>query len=622
MAKVDAKGKAEADYFFKLRADESAARARNGGRPAALPTKAQIKAAKDELFDPSHGSSGIRFDDYAEVPVQRSGPGEEPKGPAPLASFDDLKSPAFRVPPFLLANVARCGYSKPTPIQAHCVPLALNLGNDLMSCAQTGSGKTCAFLLPVIAHLGAPEGGDPDSLAARPSVVVMAPTRELAIQIHHEARRLTFDESPRTAPLRAVVVYGGADAKAQLRELAKGVDILVATPGRLQDFVDRGVVSLAGTKHLVLDEADRMLDMGFEPQIRKLVLQRDMPPKHARQTLMFSATFPQSIQQLAKAFLRVYTWVGVGRVGSTVNAISQHFELATNDKRHKLELLVAALGKAPPPQLTLVFVQKKRTASWVAGQLTRGYGVVAESIHGDRTQSQRESALAAFKSGRAPVMVATDVAARGIDVPGVAHVINFDLPTAADDFDSYVHRIGRTGRAGREGVATSFFVPGFDPKSGNGKIAPLLAQLLREQKREVPNFIAGGGGSKPAPVPAQAPARDARAPSQRGGKTPSGGKRHPAAACRCSPAAAAGGRNARRRHSRRRRWLFPSPTSPRRHLTRSAATAAGAVEVEVVVAGVGGAGSERCAKVMGFFTIDCFPIRFCVDWSRGRFEGL
>ena len=199
-----------------------------------------------------------------------------------------------------------------------------------------------------------------------------------------------------------------------------------------------------------------------------------------------------------------------------------------------------------------MFVQKKRTASWVAGQLTRGYGVVAESIHGDRTQSQRESALAAFKSGRAPVMVATDVAARGIDVPGVAHVINFDLPTAADDFDSYVHRIGRTGRAGREGVATSFFVPGFDPKSGNGKIAPLLAQLLREQKREVPNFIAGGGGSKPAPVPAQAPARDARAPSQRGGKTPSGGKRHPAAACRCSPAAAAG--------AKRKKTPLPTPT--------------------------------------------------------------
>ena len=219
------------------------------------------------------------------------------------------------------------------------------------------------------------------------------------------------------------------------------------------------------------------------------------------------------------------------------------------------------------------------------------------------------------------MMVATDVAARGIDVPGVAHVINFDLPTAADDFDSYVHRIGRTGRAGREGVATSFFVPGFDPKSGNGKIAPLLAQLLREQKREVPNFIAGGGGSKPAPVPAQAPARDARAFAARWEnaiRRKNAIRRRRAGVRRRRRR----GRNARRRHSRRRRWLFPSPTSPRRHLTRSAATAAGAVEVEVVVAGVGGAGSERCAKVMGFFTIDCFPIRFCVDWSRGRFEGL
>ena len=254
MAKVDAKGKAEADYFFKLRADESAARARNGGRPAALPTKAQIKAAKDELFDPSHGSSGIRFDDYAEVPVQRSGPGEEPKGPAPLASFDDLKAPAFRVPPFLLANVARCGYSKPTPIQAHCVPLALNLGNDLMSCAQTGSGKTCAFLLPVIAHLGAPEGGDPDSLAARPSVVVMAPTRELAIQIHHEARRLTFDESPRTAP----------------EAFAKSIIVIIAAlsnrpPGPTRQPLARGRLGAVGIRHRLTTRAAEV-DQGLRRQ--------------------------------------------------------------------------------------------------------------------------------------------------------------------------------------------------------------------------------------------------------------------------------------------------------------------------------------------------------------------
>ena len=535
MAKVDAKGKAEADYFFKLRKEEATARSRNGGRPPSLPSSGAVIAAK-ELFDASrHGTTGIRFEDYAEVPVQRSGPGEEPAGPAPLVSFDELAHASYEVPPFVLANIRRCGYRSPTPVQAHCIPLALNVKNDLMSCAQTGSGKTCAFLLPVISRLGAPEGigeGD-DSPAAKPRVVVMAPTRELAIQIHHEARRLTFNDAKGATPLRAVVVYGGADARAQLRELAKGVDVLVATPGRLQDFVDRGVVLFAATKHLVLDEADRMLDMGFEPQIRKLVLQRDMPAKHLRQTLMFSATFPNSIQTLAKAFLRNYTWVGVGRVGSTVNAITQTFELATNNKQHKLELLLKALGKAPPPQLTLVFVQKKRTASWVATQLTRGHGVKAESIHGDRTQSQRESALAAFKAGTAPVMVATDVAARGIDVPGVAHVVNFDLPTAADDFDSYIHRIGRTGRAGREGLATSFFVPGFDPKTGNGKIAPLIATLLQEQKVDVPAFLsdpssAGGiqgegganyGGARGVSG-MKAPPSDTRSPAQKRGRGP------------------------------------------------------------------------------------------------------
>ena len=303
--------------------------------------------------------------------MTRSGPGEESKGgPAALISFDVLGSNggsnrrSIAVPKFLLDNVGRCKYASPTPIQAHAIPIALDAKNDLMCCAQTGSGKTCGFLLPVIAKLGTGATTTPEGAAERaatPAALVMAPTRELAIQIHVEARRLAFDPAAMTSAtaLRAVVVYGGADAKAQLRELALGVDVLVATPGRLTDFVDRGVVSLARVKHLILDEADRMLDMGFEPQIRKIVLQRDMPPKHARQTLMFSATFPDSIQKLAREFLRDYTWIGVGRVGSTVNAIAQHFELATCDKRHKLDLLIAALAKAPPPALTLVFVQKK-----------------------------------------------------------------------------------------------------------------------------------------------------------------------------------------------------------------------------------------------------------------------
>ena len=230
MAKVDAKGRAEADFYFKIRSEESAKKARG-------PSKDQIARDRDELFDASHGSSGIRFDEYEEVPVQRSGPGSEPKGPAPLTSFNELADPSRAVPSFVLKNVARCGYSKPTPIQAHCVPLALDTNNDLMSCAQTGSGKTCAFLLPVIARLdpSSREGSDPNAPSASPAVVVMAPTRELAIQIHHEARRLVFDDAPAQGyrPPRAVVVYGGADAKGQLRELAKGCDILVATPVRL-----------------------------------------------------------------------------------------------------------------------------------------------------------------------------------------------------------------------------------------------------------------------------------------------------------------------------------------------------------------------------------------------------
>ncbi|GHP12340.1 hypothetical protein PPROV_001106800 [Pycnococcus provasolii] len=558
-ATVAAKVSAQAVYFWQCRAQAAA-------RPARSSTPAT------GLFD-GMSKSGIRFDDYEEVPVERSGPGQA--SPPALASFAELA-----VPGWLRANVQRMNYAKPTPIQAHAVPLALDGRNDLMCCAQTGSGKTAGFLLPILAQLGAAQ---PAPIAAdapcAPAAVIMAPTRELAAQIHLEAQRLSFGGGA----IRAVVVYGGAKPRPQLQELAHGCDVLVATPGRLTEFVDSGVVSLAGTRFLVLDEADRMLDMGFEPQIRRLVLQRDMPPKSRRQTLLFSATFPHSIQQLAREFMRHYTWIGVGRVGSTVSAITQEFELATNDKRHKLQLLCQALAtkRDSPAALALVFVQKKHVARWVANQLCKEMGVSAESIHGDRSQSQREAALAAFRSGASPVLVATDVAARGIDVPGVALVVNFDLPTTKDDFDSYVHRIGRTGRAGREGKAVSFFVPGYDPKTGNGKIAPLLAQLLQETGQLCPPFLsqvrAPAAPLAPAPftdtrseAQQKAPPRQPRAPKrpppppQPSGLPPAGAAAapapSPAGSADAAPPEAAPGK--RRRPRRGRGGGGPKPSAP------------------------------------------------------------
>ncbi|OEU09324.1 DEAD-domain-containing protein, partial [Fragilariopsis cylindrus CCMP1102] len=392
----------------------------------------------------------------------------------------------------ILNNIKLMNYIKPTPIQKYAIPLALIQKDDLMCCAQTGSGKTCAFLLPIIASLerskkktttattttNVSNGNNNNNNAnygVAPSCVVLAPTRELAIQIELEARKLCHGLST----IRCVVVYGGASQRQQLRSLAFGADIVVATPGRLTDFVDRSLVLLDQVQFLVLDEADRMLDMGFEPQIRKLVLHSNMASNKqltgrvCRQTLLFSATFPSKIQLLAKAFLKDnYAWIGVGRIGSTTNNITQVMVECPNkvgDKRSKLKLVVKAL-KTGPTGRTLIFVQKKRTATWLKKQLNndeRFTPIPAVDIHGDRSQSQREAALNSFRSGTCRVLVATDVAARGLDISGVEHVINMDLPISKDDFDSYVHRIGRTGRAGHTGLATSIYVPGIAPKIGN-----------------------------------------------------------------------------------------------------------------------------------------------------------
>jgi len=443
---VEKKMDADENYFWKCVGD-----VRRPGGGARVPTAQELFARQ--------GASGIDFKQYDSIPVERSGPNS-----SHVPALNNFKLLANILPPFLHANLTdedRMGYTVPTPIQKHCVPLSLSGAFDVMACAQTGSGKTVAFLVPLISSIVLEprrEGASPGGMRtpAKPLALVIAPTRELAIQIELEAQKLTFGSK-----LKTICVYGGAPTREQLHLLAAGVDILVATPGRLNDFLQREVVSLECVRFLCLDEADRMLDMGFEPQIRQICDRYNLPAASNRRTLMFSATFPDNMQKMAQKYMREYVFVAVGRVGSTIESITQKLVKAQrNDKHLKLDLLLPLL--APPPAAkgrgaagtgagagvpkTIVFTQKKRNASWVCNEIKKQLpGVRAEAIHGDKSQSQREAALHLFRDGRIDVLVATDVAARGLDVADVALVVQFDLPVSKEDFDSYVHRIGRTG---------------------------------------------------------------------------------------------------------------------------------------------------------------------------------
>ena len=402
--------------------------------------------------------------------------------PPGLNTFADVE-----LPESLVANIKRCKYSKPTPVQKHSIPICL-AQRDLMACAQTGSGKTAGFMFPIITGIlrsGAPPA--PRGRKAFPLALVLSPTRELSSQIWEETRKFSYQTG-----LRAVVVYGGAPVGQQLREMERGCDILVATPGRLSDLIDRARVSLESVRYLALDEADRMLDMGFEPQIRDIVERQGMPPAGERQTMLFSATFPREIQRMASDFLHNYVFLTVGRVGSSTDLIVQKVEYVPIDnKRDVLMEMITAV-----PGLTLIFVETKRGADSLEDYLCRNR-FPATSIHGDRTQQEREAALRSFKSGHTPYLVATDVAARGLDIPHVTHVVNYDLPS---DIDDYVHRIGRTGRAGKKGLATAFFC------DKDGPIARSLSELMEEAKQDVPDWLrnmaatsrfgSGGGGRR------------------------------------------------------------------------------------------------------------------------------
>ncbi|KAI4663879.1 DEAD-box ATP-dependent RNA helicase [Alternaria triticimaculans] len=420
--------------------------------------------------DPSKQQTGINFEKYDDIPVEASGQGV----PEPVTRFTN--------PPLddhLLSNIELSGYKVPTPVQKYSIPIVMG-GRDLMACAQTGSGKTGGFLFPILAQAfqngpspppAQAQGGYGRQRKAYPTSLVLAPTRELVSQIFDEARKFAY-----RSWVRPCVVYGGADIGSQLRQIERGCDLLVATPGRLVDLIERGRISLASIKYLVLDEADRMLDMGFEPQIRRIVEGEDMPPTAARQTLMFSATFPRDIQMLARDFLKDYIFLSVGRVGSTSENITQKIEYVEDgDKRSVLLDILHTHGAG----LTLIFVETKRMADSLSDFLIN-QGFPATSIHGDRTQREREKALEMFRTGRCPILVATAVAARGLDIPNVTHVVNYDLPT---DIDDYVHRIGRTGRAGNTGIATAFF------NRGNRGVVRDLLDLLKEANQEVPSFL-------------------------------------------------------------------------------------------------------------------------------------
>jgi ATP-dependent RNA helicase RhlE len=344
--------------------------------------------------------------------------------------------------PELLQAVEDAGYSEPTPIQVQAIPVVL-AGRDVMGGAQTGTGKTAGFVLPMLQRL-AHHASSSSSPARHPvRALILTPTRELAMQVHESV--VTYGKH---LPLRSVCVYGGVDIKPQTAELREGREIVVATPGRLLDHVQQKSVNFNQVEIVVLDEADRMLDMGFMPDISRILA---MLPS-ARQSLLFSATFSEEIKKLADNMLKSPQLIEVARRNTVSETITHrvHF-VAADKKRH---LLLHILLQSPDMQV-LVFVGTKfgtaRLATWLERQ-----GVNAMAIHGDKSQQQRTEALEAFKSGQARVLVATDVAARGLDIDDLPHVINYELPHVTED---YIHRIGRTGRAGKSGDATSLVAP-------------------------------------------------------------------------------------------------------------------------------------------------------------------
>lgn len=377
----------------------------------------------------------------------------------------------MKLPQLLMDNIGRCRYTVPTPIQKHAIPIAVG-GRDLIGCAQTGSGKTAAFMFAIITRILANQDPSPQSETATPKAVIIAPTRELAVQIFHEAQKFCFK-----IPIRPCVVYGGQARRPQMTELSKGCDIIIGTPGRMNDFCENGAISLAKATFLVLDEADRMLDLGFMSQISSIINDFDMP-KQGRQTLMFSATFEAEMQATAQRFLTNPVFMAVGKVGSSTDLITQR--LVQVPEFEKKDTLVKLVRSHPSAKRVLVFVERKSTAAELENHM-EGLGFYVTSIHGDRDQSEREEALNSFARGHFYMLIATDVAARGLDVDGIDIVINYDMPK---QLDSYIHRIGRTGRCGRRGMAVSFV-----NDRTSESVLRALGDTLKETNQLVPDWL-------------------------------------------------------------------------------------------------------------------------------------
>ncbi|KAJ3678316.1 hypothetical protein LUZ60_002119 [Juncus effusus] len=374
--------------------------------------------------------------------------------PKPIQFFHEA-----RFPEYCMQMVERSGFVEPTPIQSQGWPMALK-GRDLIGIAETGSGKTLAYLLPALVHVSAqPPLGHGDG----PMVLVLAPTRELAVQIQVEAKKFGSN-------IRSTCIYGGTPKGPQIGDLRRGVEIVIATPGRLIDMLEAGHTNLRLVTYLVLDEADRMLDMGFEPQIKKIVSQI----RPDRQTLYWSATWPKEVETLARRFLHDPYKVIIGSPDLKANqSINQIVEVVP--EHEKYPRLIKLLGQMTDGSRILIFMETKKGCDRVTRQLKTD-GWPALSIHGDKSQAERDWVLAQFKSGSSPIMAATDVAARGLDVKDIKCVINYDFPTNLED---YVHRIGRTGRAGAKGTALTFFT------LSNARLARDLIKILREAGQSV-----------------------------------------------------------------------------------------------------------------------------------------